>query len=202
MRRIAAAILAGGKGERLGGSNKALIHIGGQRLIDRVIDAIGTVDTLVLSAGDNIFPVDLPIPPERRILDLPTDYAGPLAGTAAAVHWLAANGPPDALLTVAVDTPFFPADFLARAVALLDGHDVVVGVYGGQPYPTNALWRFQALIQLPQQVLSGSAPHSLKRLLSSLPSVSLDYATLASEDPFANANTPAELDALRASAKA
>jgi molybdopterin-guanine dinucleotide biosynthesis protein A len=201
MRRIAAAILAGGRGERLGGANKALLDIGGQRMIDRVVAAIGTVDIIVLSAGSNVFADDLPIPRERRIPDLAADYAGPLAGVAAAVHWLAANDMPDILLTVAVDTPFFPADFLARATTLLGEAEMVVATYREQPYPTNALWRFEALASLPRNVLSGTAPRSLKRVISSVNAVTLDYADLASDDPFANANTAAELERLRARAK-
>jgi len=48
--RIAAVILAGGRGERLGGVNKALIDFGGEALIDRALRVVAGCDP-VLVAG-------------------------------------------------------------------------------------------------------------------------------------------------------
>ena len=42
-----AAILAGGKGERLG-TNKALLEIGGRTLLDRIIDQLKEIFTSIL----------------------------------------------------------------------------------------------------------------------------------------------------------
>ena len=52
MTRVAAVILAGGKGERLGGVNKALLTIGGERFIDR---AMGAIDGCSASGGKYSF---------------------------------------------------------------------------------------------------------------------------------------------------
>jgi molybdopterin-guanine dinucleotide biosynthesis protein A len=197
--RIAAAILAGGRAERLGGVNKALLEIGGLRMIDRIVRALAVADPILLCAGPNVFPDDIGLP---AISDLPADYAGPLAGVAAAVAALSAR-PPEMLLTVAVDTPFFPHDFAARAMPLLaGGSEVAVAAFAGQDYPTNALWRFEALKSLPAAVAAGSAPHSLKRLIDAHRSRLLDYAEVGAANPFANANSPDELQALRDSAGA
>lgn len=197
---IAAVILAGGRGERLGGVNKALLEIGGKRLLDRVRDALAGCGPVLLSVGGAPFEV-AGFPVEQQVLDLATDYGGPLAGVAAAIERLAGE-PPDLLLSVAVDTPFFPADFVARALPLLDAAPAVLAAYAGQSYPTNALWRFAALRTLPAQVRAGTAPHSLKRLAAALGAAPLDYAAGAAEDPFANVNTPADLAALRRRAEA
>jgi molybdopterin-guanine dinucleotide biosynthesis protein A len=194
--RIAAAILAGGRGERLGGVNKALIEIGGRTMLDRVAVALVRADPILVCGGPNAFPVGLSHP---VIPDLDTPYGGPLAGAAAAVDALAKD-PPVWLLTTAGDTPFLPADFMERALALHRDADVVLGAYAGQDYPTNALWRYAAIAELPAQVRNGTAPHSLRRLAAGLRTARLDYAGIAAEDPFANANTPEELAALRARA--
>ena len=105
------------------------------------------------------------------------------------------------LLAVAVDTPFFPADFVTYAGPLIAGAPAVIAAYRGQSYPTNGLWKLSALRNLPDRIRSGTAPHSLKRLAEELGAVPLDYADLCPDDPFANANTPDDLAALEARAR-
>ncbi|MEQ1900753.1 MAG: molybdenum cofactor guanylyltransferase [Devosia sp.] len=197
MTRIAAAILAGGRGERLGGVNKALLQFCGRTLLARALEAIEGADPVLLCGGANIFPAETGIAPQRILPDLVGEYGGPLAGVAAAVDYLA-GGRADLLLTLAVDTPFFPADFVSRALDALAEHDGVIAAYGGQSYPTNAIWRLPSIAVLPDGVRSGTAFHSLKRLAGSISTVQLDYAGIAAEDPFANINTAADLKGLRA----
>lgn len=190
----AAVILCGGKGERLGGVNKALIEIGGRTLIDRVMDTLHGCTPIVAALGREAFPLPATVVP---VHDLEADYGGPLAGVAAAVDWLLHNSKVETVLTCAVDTPFFPNDFLATAGPLLNGADVVMGSFAGQQYPTNALWRLRAIADLPDRVRQGTAPHSLKRLAASLRRVEIDYAVRLDDDPFRNANTPEDLAFLR-----
>ena len=192
MTRIAAVILAGGKGERLGGVNKALLEIGGETLLARSVRVTAGCDPVLLSVGRTPFQTAL-----SEVADLESDYAGPLAGVAAAVAHLAGD-PPDLLLTLAVDTPDFPLDFLDRALALIGAASALIAAYEGQDYPTNGLWRFAALSGLPAGLRDGAAPHSLKRLAAALGAVRLDYAARAAEDPFRNVNTPEDLAFFRA----
>lgn len=192
MTRIAAVILAGGKAERLGGINKALVEIGGRRLIDRAMDAVRGCAPVLLAVGRADFEFGGPV----HVTDLAGDYAGPLAGVAAAVAQLEAD-PAEFLLSLAVDTPFFPRDFVDRALPLIANSSAVLAAYAGQDYPTNALWRLETLRALPAGVADGSAPHSLKRLAERIGAARLDYAGSMAEDPFANANTPQDLMILR-----
>ena len=192
MSRVAGVILMGGRGERLGGADKALLDIGGQTLLSRVCRAAAGCDPLLLATGQDARP-SLGLP---SVIDLAGDYAGPLAGVAAAADALVDTGV-DYLLSMAVDTPFFPRDFLERALARIDGTDVVLGAFGDQDYPTNALWRLSALAALPDNVRAGTSPRSLKRLAMGLAMVRLDYAPFRAEDPFANANSPQDLADLR-----
>ena len=191
MTGVAAVILAGGKSERLGGVNKALLSIGGERLIDRARRVVAGCDPLLLAVGGNAFTIDGMV----SIPDLGGDYAGPLAGVAAAVDALVDNAA-QWLMSLAVDTPFLPTDFLARAMPLIAGHDAVLGCFGAQDYPTNALWRLEAIRSLPDALRAGTAPHSLKRLAGGLRTARLDYAGLVASNPFANVNTPEDLNNL------
>jgi molybdopterin-guanine dinucleotide biosynthesis protein A len=190
--RVAAVVLAGGRGERLGGRNKALLEIGGERLVDRALRIVDRCQPRLLAVGRTGFAVEGFV----AVADLPTDYAGPLAGFTAAVDALRA-APAQWLLSLAVDTPFFPDDFLDRALAASADADVVVGCFGAQDYPTNALWRLAAIRTLPDNVRSGTAPRSLKRLAATLGVRRIDYAQWSGDDPFANANTPQDLENLR-----
>lgn len=190
---IAAVILAGGRGERLGGVNKALLEIGGQRFIDRAVEAARGCRPILVAVGL----ADFALPDNATaVFDLETDYGGPLAGVAAAVDHLGGKQA-GVLFSLAVDTPFFPPDFIARARPMLQGSPVVIGAYGAQDYPTNALWRLDAIADLASQVREGIAPRSLKRLAEALGSARLDYAEFSPEDPFRNANTPEDLAHLR-----
>jgi molybdenum cofactor guanylyltransferase len=204
MNRIVGVILAGGRGERLGGVIKASLVVGGVRLLERVHTAMGGADVTLVSIGRfgagelNLFPAQIPV------ADLDTDYAGPLAGLGAAVVWGSAQPtPPEVLVTAAVDTPFLPAGFArTMADALASGHAAAIATCGGQPYPTNAAWRFDRVADLPARMASGTAPHSLKRLAEELAAATLDWPITADFDPFANVNTPTDLDRLEQQAKA
>jgi molybdopterin-guanine dinucleotide biosynthesis protein A len=198
MNVVAAVILAGGKGERLGGVNKALIEVGGLTLLDRALMVTADCDGRLLSVGpqDWLGGGDI-----EHITDLDTNYGGPLAGIAAAVARLVTS-PPDILFSLAADTPLFPRDFVARALPLLETSPAVLASYAGQDYPTNALWRFGHIATLAADVRDDTAPRSLKRLAEGLGAVRLDYAELASVDPFRSANTPEDLAFLREQAGA
>lgn len=194
MTRIAAVILAGGRGERLGGVIKADLTIGGIRLLDRVAAVLADADLLLIAQG----PLDLAQPPGAiGLRDLPTDYAGPLAGLASAVDWARLQPePPETLVLAPVDTPFLPPDYLARLIAQLATAPAAIAAFADQSYPTSSAWRLAAVATLPDAVRAGTAPRSLKRLAESLGAVSVDFPTHAGGDPFANANTPEELRAL------
>jgi molybdenum cofactor guanylyltransferase len=200
---IAAVILAGGRGERLGSVVKANLVVGGQRLLDRVAAALAGTDIILVAVG-GFGPNDITLAPGQiAVLDPATDYAGPLAGLAAAVAWVATQPrPPELLLTAAVDTPFLPHNFArAMATAIEPGHAGVVARYGAQDYPTNAIWRLERIAALPARMAVGTAPHSLRGLAAELKAPTLSWPDSDGGNPFANANTPAELRELESRAE-
>ena len=132
--RPAGLILAGGRGQRLGGADKALVGIGDETLIARAARRlVPQVAALAISAnGDpGRFGLDLPV-----LGDTIGGAAGPLAGVLAGLDWAEECGF-QSVASVAVDTPFFPDDLVARLVA---AGAPSVAATGGQPHPTCALW--------------------------------------------------------------
>src|SRR5256885_813210 len=85
-------VLAGGLARRMGGGDKALIRIGEQTILDRVLQRLGPACAgIALNAnGDTarFAPFGLPVVP-----DSVPDFAGPLAGILAALDWVATHEP-------------------------------------------------------------------------------------------------------------
>jgi molybdopterin-guanine dinucleotide biosynthesis protein A len=194
--QAAAVILAGGRGERLGGAIKANIEIGGARLIGRVFRAVSDGAPVLVARG-RFSETELSLPAGAIAIADADGAEGPLAGVAGAIHWLGRQkSAPAFLVSVAVDTPFFPADFLFEALRTIGGADAVVARFAGQDYPTNALWRVNAAAPL----VDGAT--SLKQLLGMIETVPLEWDIARGENPFANVNTLDELYALKRRAAA
>ncbi len=107
-------ILAGGLARRMGGGDKAMKLIAGRSILSRVIETLAPQCTaLVLNAnGDLSRFADFGLP---VVADDVPGFAGPLAGILAGLDHVAITQPacPYAL-SVAADTPFLPADLVAR----------------------------------------------------------------------------------------
>lgn len=192
-----AVIIAGGKGERLGGVRKADLRIGGRRLLDRVTESLGAVATpLMIATGPGEARLRLP-EGAIGVADLDVPIGGPLAGLVAAMAALRTSGiEAGTVISVAADTPFLPADFVAVMREGLGSAPAAYAAWGGQFYPPNALWRIEALMSLPDQVHNAGAPRSLKELQQRLGAVAVDWTSRVTIDPFANINTVADLVSL------
>ena len=189
-RCIAAVILAGGRGERLGGVVKAELRVSGVRLLDRVMVRLSSCSPIVVAHGPHD-PGAMALPPDvLTVADLPADYGGPLAGFAAAV---AALPETELLICAAVDAPFLPVDYVERLMAGLGEAPAALARYDSQPYPTNSIWRLERFRDLPGQVLAGTAPRSLKALAAAAGGMMVEWPVQPSGDPFANVNTPEDL---------
>ncbi len=106
---LAAVVLAGGRGTRMGGADKGLVEYRRRPLIEWVLDAIRPqVKETFISANRNL---DVYGRYGCRVLpDAIPDFPGPLAGVLAAMDETAAGW----LLVVPCDTPQLPADLARR----------------------------------------------------------------------------------------
>ncbi|WP_108461390.1 molybdenum cofactor guanylyltransferase [Devosia naphthalenivorans] len=190
MSAVHAVIIAGGEGQRLGGVRKADLRIGGVRLIDRVAAKLAQAERPLLVSTGRIGR-ELALPPYcEPISDLPGAGGGPLAGLVAAVQWLRSKGVQQGVLvSVAVDTPFLPDDYVSRLVAGLAHAPVAFGAWGANFYPPNAAWELAAIQDLQQ------GETSLKRLQRVMGGQRIGWDEME-DNPFDNLNTLADLVAL------
>ena len=193
MTSLYGVIIAGGQGERLGGVRKADIRIGGVRLIVRVAKVLGVLEQPLMVAtgpGPNTAALH---PPFLAVSDADDAAGGPLAGLAAAVLALQSRGITDGvLISVAVDTPFLPPDYVDRLLAALDTAPAAFAGWHDSIYPPNAAWRLQSIAGLPDR--QGEIG-SLKALHQRLGAVRAGWDEME-DNPFDNLNTLADLLAL------
>ncbi|SEM77752.1 molybdenum cofactor guanylyltransferase [Loktanella fryxellensis] len=136
-------ILAGGRATRMGGGDKGLLMLRERPLIGHVIDRLTPqCATLAINAnGDPARWDDFALP---VLPDSVADQPGPLAGVLAGLDWAAARGA-DAIVTAAADTPFCPADLVARLQAQVGPSGLCLAASPDstgrlQRHPTFGLW--------------------------------------------------------------
>ena len=118
---ITGLVLAGGRGQRLGGVDKGLQAWHGQPLVDHAIGRLAPqVREVMISANRNA--ADYARRAARVLADGSGDFPGPLAGVlaglrAASTPWLA---------VVPCDAPRLPADLVERLARGLGGRDGAV----------------------------------------------------------------------------
>lgn len=193
MEAVTPVVLAGGQGTRLGGVNKALLEIGGQRVIDRLLAALRPLGTpiVIVSNDDSL----LGLPDTVVVRDV-EPRAGALMGL---YSGLRAVRTPLAVAT-ACDMPFVSTALLRALLAQAAGVDAVVPVIGEQPEPLHAVYRPSCLPAIEAALAAGR-----KRLLAFFDAVRVRYvpeAELRRWDPelrsFLNVNWPDDLARARA----
>ncbi len=186
-------ILAGGTGTRLGGVRKSDLRLGNRPLWQWAARRLGgQAKPILLSVASET----QPIPADLIALpDAPGGLTGPAAGLLAGARWCAEKGE-ELLVSVAVDTPLFPLDFVSRAQPSLAGNlGCVVGEYGGRDYPTNALWHVPALFNALEGEVRGAKGPRLRDIATKVGAVPCGYDD-SPFNPFAGLNTVADLLAL------
>ncbi|MFO7902796.1 molybdenum cofactor guanylyltransferase MobA [Thioalkalivibrio sp.] len=184
---ITAVILAGGRGQRLGGADKGLVPIAGRPMIEHVLDALADqVAQVMISANRNR---------ERYaqyglqvIADGVPGFAGPLAGLHAA--WSHVHSP--YLMMVACDTPRIPRDMAQRLLdALLREQSDVALVHDGQrSHPTLLL--ADARLHSSLDAFLGSGRRKIDAWTAGHREVLVDFSDCP--EAFTNINTPEELE--------
>lgn len=181
-------VLVGGTSSRMG-QNKALLAVGGMRLIERVVQAVRPLgdDVLLMAneAGSYTF-LGLPCVPDQK-----PNY-GPLmglySGLAAAKHELA--------LLVACDMPFLSTPLLRYMLELAAGHDVVIPRTEDGQHPLHAVYRRSTCLP----AIAAAIAQDKRRMIAFHDQVrvrEIDEEEMRPFDPsglaLLNVNTPEEL---------
>lgn len=184
---IVAAILAGGKGARMGG-RKPERELRGRSLLKWVAACARAQTSLiaVVVRGKNPTAVA-----GVRVLRDDPHLLGPIAGLKTALVWARREGA-TWLLTLPCDTPFAPSDLAARLRCAADGARAPASLAssGDLLHPACALWRTDLGESLDAYAESGRS--SLTGLAEAVGYVAVDWPTLPL-DPFFNINTLADL---------
>jgi molybdopterin-guanine dinucleotide biosynthesis protein A len=184
--RLAAVVLAGGEGRRMGG-NKPLRAWRGELLLEHALrKARGFAPTVAvaLRSPEQAGAAGVPL-----LIDDP-GLAGPLAGLASAISF-AHDAGAQAVVTLPCDAPLVPEELAARLGAALEpGDGVAKAVSHGQWQPTCALWR--ANLAAPLAAYAARGGRSLRGFAEAAGLRLVDWGA-PEPDPFASANTPEDL---------
>jgi molybdenum cofactor guanylyltransferase len=184
MDAVSGIVLAGGQGRRMGGVDKGLVLLRGKPMVQWVLERLQPqVSEILINANQNLGAYAAF--GHRVVPDELGGFAGPLAGLHAG---LAAVQHPLAV-TVPCDSPFLPADLVARLRAALGANDLAVAKTGEQPHPVFSLVRRSVRDHL-AQFLSGGG-RKIDAWYASLKVVEIPFDDEA--DAFRNINTREEL---------
>jgi len=187
-------VLAGGKSLRLG-REKAAEEIGGQSLIQRVIDRLAPLGTdiiVVVAHADQLF-----LPDSRaKIVSDVYPARGALCGIYSGLKAATSSHS----LVVACDMPFLNIDLLRYLTELSPAFDAVIPRLGGMPEPLHAVYSKSCLDPM-EAVLRGGR----LKITDFLPTVRVRYvdeAEVEKFDPqrlsFFNINSEADLERAKA----
>ena len=186
---ITGVILAGGQSSRMG-QNKALMSLGGKRLVDRAVEVMRSVfdDLLMVTNTPDVY-ADLGVPMVRDVWP----EKGSLGGVYSAIYHVATPY----CLAVACDMPFLRAAVLRYLITQMADYDVVVPDVLGELQTLHAIYSKACL-----QPIERRLAENRLRIVGFFPDVRVRTVTASELEPydpellaFQNLNTPEEFQA-------
>lgn len=188
---IIGIILAGGLARRMGGQDKAFIALEGRPLLDIVIDRLAPqVDGIAINSNND--PALFAGYAAPLVPDADDSRSGPLAGVLAGLAHAQGQGASH-IVTVAVDTPFFPPDLVARLRQGAQSANVPLACAStdGRTHPVFGLWPVSLRADLERAL--GDGMRKVDRWTGKHGCADVAFGT-DPFDPFFNVNTPEDLD--------
>jgi molybdopterin-guanine dinucleotide biosynthesis protein A len=181
-----AAILAGGRAERLDGRDKSAILVEGISILDRQLAVLrGRARSILLIGSRGAVPA-----PCVAVDDL-TPGTGPLGALVTALT----VAPTARILVLASDMPFISAPFVEFLATVAPEARAVIPVSGGRWHPLCAMYAREAVFDLSAAVDAGQ--RTVAAAVEALAPRLVHDDELAAFDPdgrlLANLNTPADL---------
>ncbi|MGB4441306.1 MAG: formate dehydrogenase accessory sulfurtransferase FdhD [Coriobacteriia bacterium] len=197
---VTAAVLAGGRSQRMG-VDKTLLPFDGEPLVARVADIAAQVCSSVIVVTNRPEALDnAGLAPGVRVFADEVAYQGPLGGLVTAL----ANAGEEWVLALAADMPWLEPSVVRALWDVRDGAQMVLPTSEKGPEPLLALYHVSCLPVARRLLESGR-----RRLVSILPlvrTVEVSLDTLRRVDPglksLVNVNTPEELLEVRDEAAA
>ena len=188
-RGVSGVVLAGGQGRRMGSIDTGLVPLHGRPMVRHVLERFAPqVDDVLINANQNL---DRYAALGFRVVpDSIGGFAGPLAG----LHVGLTHAREPLVATVPCDSPFLPADLVARLLAALNTADAELAVARtfDQPHPVFALVRRSVLAHLTRFLEGGG--RKIDAWYATLRTTEVAFDDEA--DAFRNINTVAELQQL------
>ncbi len=173
------------------GRNKALLTLDGDTLINHAIRRLyPQTDHLLISTN-----AELPTCPEAsdipQLADSQIDV-GPLGGILTGLDWVKKHSTNEWLITVAVDTPFFPEDLASRLWQARTSEDRIIAARSGtKAHPTFALWH-TSLTGVLVDFITQDNKRRLMGFIEQQPHCYVNFDD-SIRNPFNNINTPEDL---------
>ena len=180
--------MAGGRSSRFG-SDKALVALNGKTLLEHAIERLAPqVDEIVINtnSADPLYAKT----GHALAPDLTRDFNGPLAGILAGLTW-AKERQADFLVTVAVDTPFFPQNLVSTMMAK-PIYGIVVAESATVLHPTFALWPVSEQPILENWLANGQSLR-VTDFLKARAFATMSFQATGTRDPFFNINRMEDL---------
>lgn len=187
--KITGILLAGGRGSRMGYVDKGLQTFNGKAMVAHVLERLAPqVDEVLINANQNLD--QYAAFGHRVIADEITGFVGPLAGFERGLT----HASFDLLVTAPCDSPFLPANLVARLQAALEsgGGELSVAKTGAQAHPVFCLMRREVLPSLRAFLASGGRKIDLWYKTLKVVEVNFDDQ----QEAFRNINTLEEKRAL------
>jgi molybdopterin-guanine dinucleotide biosynthesis protein A len=191
--RVSGVIQAGGRSARMGGRPKALLEVGGRRIIERVLDVVAPLvdDVLVVTNTPELY----------DFLGLPmVADAYPEHGSLGGIYTGLAAASGRAAFTVACDMPFLHPEVARLVVARAGEADVVVPRAGAQLETMHAVYGKACLPHIEASLRAGRL--KIVSFFDRVRVVEVGEAEVARHRApdlvFMNVNTPSELEHARA----
>ena len=191
---IPCVILAGGKGRRMGGKEKALVPLLDRPLLSYVLESIsGQVAPIALNINTSL---DKFNKFGYQIIEDPIKgHLGPLAGILASLNW-AHTLNHEWVLTLPCDTPFLPKNLVEEMIKVKSNDlslDLVIARSKGYNHPVIALWKSELKSKLRIALEEGVRKIDLFTANLKIGYVDFDSRKNIQFDPFTNLNSPLDL---------
>ena len=187
---IGGLVLAGGKSRRMNFNDKSFKKIGDSSLIEIVIERLKP-QVNIIAINSNTLDNNRKFNDLVVLNDSISGYLGPLVGVLTGLEWLKSRKENFTwLITIPVDSPFFPDDIVNSFVKNLGDEKIIVAKSKEQIHPVIALWSLDLIEPLRKAITNDTRKideftKKIKMKVVNFPII--DY------DPFFNINNENDL---------